>query len=65
MKNESSKEDHLLTIKEVARRLASSVRHVWRLIAKGELPKPVHVGALGPVVPCGCGSVFGKTAAGA
>ena len=37
-------EERLLTIKQVAELLASSVRHVWRLIASGQLPKPIHVG---------------------
>ena len=36
--------DGLLKITEVGKLLASSTRHVWRLIAKGELPQPVHVG---------------------
>jgi len=37
-------EYQLMTIKEAAALLASSARHVWRLIAKGELPRPVKVG---------------------
>lgn len=34
----------LLTVKDVAKRIRASVRKVWRLIAMGAIPKPVHVG---------------------
>ena len=37
--------DRLLKIKEVAVLLGICVRGVWRLIAVGVLPQPVHVGA--------------------
>ena len=34
----------LVPATEVARQLSISVRKVWRLVATGELPKPVKVG---------------------
>jgi predicted DNA-binding transcriptional regulator AlpA len=37
-------EQRLMTIKEVAARSSSSVRQVWRLIARGDLAKPVYLG---------------------
>lgn len=36
--------DHLLSLKDVANRLNISIRSVWRLIARGELSKPVKMG---------------------
>ncbi|XHR28906.1 MAG: helix-turn-helix transcriptional regulator [Chthoniobacteraceae bacterium] len=38
--------DRLVDIKEVAERFGVSVRGVWRLVSKGELPVPVKVGNL-------------------
>jgi excisionase family DNA binding protein len=35
----------LLTMKEVAERLRISPATLWRLVAKGEVPSPVHLGA--------------------
>jgi excisionase family DNA binding protein len=40
----NSAEERLMTVQEVAALLSSSVRQVWRLIAKGDLAKPVRVG---------------------
>jgi predicted DNA-binding transcriptional regulator AlpA len=37
-------EQRLMTIKEVAMLMSSSVRQVWRLIASGDLAKPVYLG---------------------
>jgi len=37
--------EELLQIKEVAKRLGICVRGVWRLIAQGQLPQPVKIGA--------------------
>jgi prophage regulatory protein len=34
----------LMRVKEVARYVAMSPASVWRLVAKGEFPKPVKVG---------------------
>ena len=36
-------EERLLDLKEVGERLGVSVRTVWRMIAAGELPRPVRV----------------------
>ena len=36
--------DRLLTLGQVAEVLSGSVRTVWRLVARGELPAPVKVG---------------------
>ncbi|MDQ8195027.1 helix-turn-helix domain-containing protein [Coraliomargarita sp. SDUM461004] len=36
--------EQLHSMKSVANRISLSVREVYRLIAKGELPKPVKVG---------------------
>jgi len=36
--------DHLLSLKDVANRLNISMRSVWRLVARGELSKPVKMG---------------------
>jgi excisionase family DNA binding protein len=33
--------DPLMNLREVAKLIGRSVRHVWREIAKGKLPKPV------------------------
>lgn len=38
------KREQLLTIREAAERIRISVREVYRLIAKSELPKPIKVG---------------------
>ena len=35
---------HLLSMRQVADRLNISIRSVWRLIARGELSKPVKMG---------------------
>ncbi len=35
--------DRLLTLQQVAERLAVSLRSVYRLMAEGELPQPVKV----------------------
>ena len=37
-------ECRLLKIKEVAELLSVNVRTVWRLIAAGEFPQPIHLG---------------------
>jgi excisionase family DNA binding protein len=37
-------EDRLIKLRTVAGKLDICVRNVWRLIASGELPKPVKVG---------------------
>lgn len=34
----------LLTVKDVAVKLTISVTTVWRLIRKGDLPAPIHIG---------------------
>lgn len=34
----------LLTVQEVARRLACSTRHVWRLVDAGQFPSPISLG---------------------
>ncbi len=44
MTNHTQRQERLLTIREVASRLGASTRHVYRLIASGELPRPVKVG---------------------
>lgn len=36
--------ESLIPLPEVARRLACTVRTVWRMIAKGELPRPIKLG---------------------
>ena len=36
----------LLTVGDVADLLKISVRGVWRLVGKGEFPKPMHIGRL-------------------
>jgi predicted DNA-binding transcriptional regulator AlpA len=36
--------DCLKSVKWVAERLGICSRGVWRLVARGELPQPVHVG---------------------
>lgn len=33
--------DPLISLREVAKLIGRSVRHVWREIARGELPRPV------------------------
>ena len=37
-------EDKLVSIDAVAKNLDISVRQVWRLIARGEMPKPIKIG---------------------
>jgi len=44
MTTENYSKEHLLSLDEVGKRLALSKRAVYRLIAKGSLPKPVKVG---------------------
>lgn len=44
METEPTTTNALLPLAEVARRLSCSKRHVWRLIANGELAKTVQVG---------------------
>lgn len=36
--------EHFVPLPEVARRLSCTVRTVWRMIAKRELPPPVKIG---------------------
>ena len=36
--------EHLLSLSEVGNRLSLSKRAVYRLIAKGDLPKPLKIG---------------------
>lgn len=43
--------DHFLSLKDVAARLHVSIRSVWRLIARGEFPKPVKVGEALRIIP--------------
>ncbi len=44
MTTENYSKEHLLSLDKVGKRLALSKRAVYRLIAKGSLPKPVKVG---------------------
>ena len=43
-KKKHSSKEQLLTLDEVGKRLCLSKRAIYRLIAKGELPKPLKVG---------------------
>lgn len=43
--------DSLLSLKDVAGRLQVSIRSVWRLMARGEFPKPVKVGQMLRFIP--------------
>ena len=36
--------DRLLNVTEVAARLSLSVRSIWKMAAKGDLPQPLHLG---------------------
>ncbi|MBI4586903.1 MAG: AlpA family phage regulatory protein [Planctomycetes bacterium] len=36
----------LLSVKAVAKLLSCSTRHIYRLVDRGQMPKPVHLGAL-------------------
>ncbi len=36
----------MLTLKQVAQRYQCSVRHIERLVAKGEFPKPIKLGVI-------------------
>ncbi len=36
--------DRLLTVGQVAERLALSPRSIWKLCARGDLPQPLHLG---------------------
>lgn len=40
----STEFDQLLTVKQVAQRVAISVASVWRLSKSGDLPQPVRIG---------------------
>lgn len=42
----NGKSDRLLTVKEVAQRLSVSVRTVWSLRSRGQIPDPVKIGSL-------------------
>lgn len=44
MKNETNPNERLLTLDEIGARLSLSKRAVYRLIAKGDLPKPFKLG---------------------
>ena len=39
-----SHDDTLLTVQDVAAKLAISVRQVWRLVSSGDLPRPIALG---------------------
>jgi predicted DNA-binding transcriptional regulator AlpA len=41
----NSEEDSLLNVKQVAQKVAFSVRKVWRDVAAGEFPEPRKYGA--------------------
>ena len=41
----ASRPAQLLTVREVARLCKVSVRQVWRLVAQGDLPEPIRLGA--------------------
>lgn len=41
--NRETQDFQLLKVDEVAGRLGVSVRTVWRLVSKGELPKPCKI----------------------
>ena len=43
--------ERLLSTKDVADRLHVSIRSVWRLIPRGEFPKPVKVGRMSRFFP--------------
>jgi len=42
--NNRAADERLLNIKDVADRLKISIRSVWRLVARGELPSPMKIG---------------------
>ena len=44
MNHEENSQESLLTLSEIGARLSLSKRAVYRLIARGDLPKPVKVG---------------------
>lgn len=44
MKPHNNSKEHLLSLAEVGERLCLSKRAIYRLIAKGSLPKPVKIG---------------------
>ena len=44
MEQNNNSKEHLLTLADVGERLSLSKRAVYRLIAKGDLPKPVKLG---------------------
>lgn len=41
----TERDDHLITVKTLAKMLATSVRSVWRYRSAGRLPKAVRVGS--------------------
>lgn len=43
--------NRLLSLKDVANRLNISIRSVWRLIARGELDRPVKIGKTTRFIP--------------
>ena len=42
--DETTQPNQLLTVRQVAERLTVSVRQVWRLAARGTIPRPVKLG---------------------